>query len=147
MYVNNVLPVVQSLTEMVMNEDVALRRHNAHLHQLASLHLALTLKSVALLGFTRYHQLQRTKSCYKQLANTHYISSRLRRCWMSWLQRCEHNEEILLGPRSRQARYHASHVMMRKCVASWLVYVRHCRYRKRLKFLADGHFMAVALPK
>lgn len=132
---------------MVMDKDVAVRRHKAHLHQLSNLHLSFMLKSRVVLGFTRYRQLRRTKSCYKKLAHSHCVSSRLRRCWTSWLQRCEHNEEILLGPRSRQARCHASHVMLRKGVASWLRYVRHRRHRKRLKLLADRHFMEVALPK
>ena len=137
-----------SLTySMVTNEDVTIKHYKSHLHQQANLHLCSTLKSRVLLGFSRYNQLSKMKSCHKKLARSHLLTSLLRQAWACWLQRCEQKEEALLEPLTQQARCHSSLVALRKGVASWFTYVRLCRNKKRLKLQADQHFRDVALPK
>ena len=68
-------------------------------------------------------------------------------CWLVWLQRCEHCEEIKLGPKTRLARAHIANKLKRMAVAAWLEYTGYRRERKMLYSRADQHFKAVALPK
>ena len=68
-------------------------------------------------------------------------------CWIVWLRRCEHCEEIKLGPKTRLARAHIANKLKGMAVAAWLEYTEYRRGRKELHSRADQHFRAVALPK
>ncbi len=106
-----------------------------------------TLKAKGLQAFRGYLHQQRRMVLYKQQAMEFHVKCRLRQCWGQWLQRCEHNEEIALGPLTRKARGHTAAKLSHKVLAAWVQYIIHCRQRNRLKLAADAHFGDTALPK
>ena len=126
---------------------VALRQHHAHLLDLATQHRHLVLESKGLLAFQQYVRLRGKMAAYNQRAKEAHVRARLRQCWRSWLQRCEHNEEIALGGRTRKARAHAGSKLKHAVLAAWVQYVIQRRHKRKLKALADTHFRENALPK
>ena len=115
--------------------------------ELATLHYSLTLKARGLHAFKHYLHHRRKTEAHKEQAVAFAVKSSMQRCWAKWLQRCEHNEEISLGPLTRRARHHAATKLSHRVMAAWVQYVIHRRQRNRLKSVADTHFREVALPK
>lgn len=126
---------------------VALRRHRVHMLEVASLHYRLSLQRRGLRGLQLYLQQQRREAHCRRLAVETHTRVRVRRCWDMWLKRCEHNEELVLGALTRQARGHAAAKLTRGVLEAWVEYVVHRRHRTRLKLMADTHFRECALPK
>lgn len=119
----------------------------AELVDLAGQHYTLALKTRVLGAFRGHMLLQRKVDLYKQQARAFHDQCRLQQCWGVWLQRCENNEEIALGPLTRRARHHAASKLSHKVLTAWIQYVIQQRYKKRLKLAADTHFKNTALPK
>ena len=66
---------------------------------------------------------------------------------MTWERRCEHREEARLRPQTSLARRHASIVLKRTTLATWVEFTGQQRNRKRQQLRADHHFRSTALPK
>ncbi len=75
------------------------------------------------------------------------MKAKCKEVWRKWLERCEDNEEAMLGSLTRQARAHSSAKMKHKAMEGWLVYVSQCRHWKRLEGMADLCYRENALPR
>lgn len=126
---------------------VSQRRHHAHLMELAAQHHCQVLRARGLHAFKHYvHHRGKMAHC-SQLARESHVRSRLQQCWVKWLQRCEHNEEIALGGLTRRARAHAASKLTHIVLAAWVQYIIQRRLKARLQLLADTHFREHTLPK